>query len=1020
MAESYKIEAVLSLVDNMSGALQSAGQAVQSFGDNVQSKLNGVGKAMTVAGAATTAMGMKSLKSFGEFQQSLNTAAVVAGGTAKDINGLADVANKMGADLPLSAQDASDAMVEMARNGANVGQIKEQFPAIAQAATAAGADLQMTAGVVQQAMNIWGSSIKSPAQAAEILVQTANLSNASIEDMQQGLANVGGTANMAGMSLQDTSEAIGLLTNHGFSAAQASQDLNHAILQMLAPSKTAKATMDELGISFVDAQGKMKSFPQILEDLNNAMAKLNPDQKAKALKSMFGTAGMEAIGPLMDAMANKTGNAAQSWDAWSKAVDKAAGTSKSATKSLSTQASEMQKNVGAQIEQLGGNWEALRNSAMSSSSRVNGAILGMMNSTLEWANSSHSGIAKVIRDFVGLSPVIGPVTTAIGGFVTNAGKIVNVAGSAVKGLGSMTKWFGSLLQKILPIGNAGNKASAGLNETAVDSSKAGKSASESSNGLLQLGLAILEIGAGVGLATAGMAALVFATAQLAKQGLAGVGTLMAVTVALSALITVLTVAAKSLGTIGPSTALAFAGMALLIASFALLTAAITAFASTGTQGLVALLAISAAITVLTAVMAALAPTLTAGAVGLVAFGAAVLMIGVGIGMATAGIAMLISAFNNLNTSAATIIATMTALGQGFAMMLTTFITTLATQIPIIAQSIMQMIIGIMAAFNTALPQMITIGTQIIVNLLNGIAIALPQIMLAATNVIVAFVEGIAANLGQIITAALDLLQAFVDGIGQNMSRIIDIAMEAVMQFVYGVGYALGRISSSGTQLISTFVSGIIAGFSKSTSAGKGASNAAINGVKSMVSGMIGAGQNLVMGLVNGIKSGLKWVVDAAKSVAEAAVNAAKSALKIHSPSRVMRDEVGYFVSAGMAKGILNNVGLVSDAVNTLSQAAVIDIPAANANHFNASLNSINARMNDLGMSVDGTLSANNIIDNTSSRNFEARMEMMMQETIKKLNNVDQTPVVTVDTLNRMRDYNEKTGAQAYVMLKGGR
>ncbi|WP_375663898.1 phage tail tape measure protein, partial [Bartonella sp. CL63NXGY] len=73
------------------------------------------------------------------------------------------------------------------------------------------------------------------------------MSNASIEDMQQGLANVGGTANMAGMSLQDTSEAIGLLTNHGFSAAQASQDLNHAILQMLSPSKVAKSAMDDLG-----------------------------------------------------------------------------------------------------------------------------------------------------------------------------------------------------------------------------------------------------------------------------------------------------------------------------------------------------------------------------------------------------------------------------------------------------------------------------------------------------------------------------------------------------------------------------------------------------------------------------------------------------------------------------------------------------------------------------------------------------------------------------------------------------
>lgn len=77
--------------------------------------MNGVGKAMTVAGAATTAMGTKALKGFGDFQQTLNTTAVVAGGTSKDIKGLADVANQMGEDLPLSAQEAANAMLEMAR-----------------------------------------------------------------------------------------------------------------------------------------------------------------------------------------------------------------------------------------------------------------------------------------------------------------------------------------------------------------------------------------------------------------------------------------------------------------------------------------------------------------------------------------------------------------------------------------------------------------------------------------------------------------------------------------------------------------------------------------------------------------------------------------------------------------------------------------------------------------------------------------------------------------------------------------
>lgn len=594
----------------------------------------------------------------------------------------------------------------------------------------------------------------------------------------------------------------------------------------------------------------------------------------------------------------------------------------------------------------------------------------------------------VAAGFVGLG-IIAMVSSKIAPAIT----VFSSLNKAVRGVAS---GFTGLISKLNPFGSAGKTAGEGLSETASGAQKISSTTPQASTGASSLAKNIALIGVGVGAAALGMGVLVLAISKLAGTGSAGAAALIGVTAAMTVLIGVLTLAGSFLGELGPQAAIAYAGMAVLVASFALLTASITAFANTGNQGLVALAAVTASIILLTAVMAVLSPILTAGAVGLVAFGAAVLMIGAGIGLATAGIALLITAFNNLNTSASTIVSTMAAIGQGLAMMLTTFIATLATQIPVIAAALMQMITGFLQALATAMPQIVNAGAQLVVN----------------------FIEGIASNLGQIITAALDLLQAFVDGLSENMERIVDIAMQAVMTFVYGVGYALGRIAASGTQLISTFVSGIIAGFSKSTSAGKGASNAAINGVKSMVSGMIGAGKNLVMGLVNGIKSGLKWVVDAAKSVAESAVNAAKSALKIHSPSRVMRDEVGYFVSAGMAKGILNNVGLVSDAVNTLSQVAVIDIPAANTNHFNASLNSINARMNDLGMSVDGTLSANNIIDNTSSRNFEARMEMMMQETIKKLNNVDQTPVVTVDTMNRMHRYTSKSDALAYAMWKG--
>ncbi|CAK1237406.1 Phage-related protein [Fructobacillus fructosus] len=485
MAEQYEVKAVYSAdITAFSAGVQTAIASMSNFNRTAQdstskvyNSLKSVGKAMTVVGAATTAAGMKSIKSFGDFQQSLNQAAVIAGGTAKDISGLSDVANKMGADLPLSAQNAAEAMVAMARDGASINTIKEEFPAIARAATAAGEDLQTTAGVVQQSMNIWGKSLDGSSQAAAILTQTANLSNASIGSMQQALATIGGTASNAGVSMQDTSTAIGLLTNRGFSAAQASQDLNHAMLMMQAPSSVAAKQMDALGISFTDAQGNMKQFPQILTEISQKMDGMSSSDKAAALKNMFGTSGMGAILPLLDSINDKSGNTTTSWNAFSDAMQQASANGQVSTDFLNNQATEMQKNIGSKIEQLGGNWEQLRNKSLESKGGVSAAFIDMTNGALNWASASNAPFAKMTQNFIALTPVIGPAVTGMGTFLTHAQKIGSAAGSVISTVGNVGKTASSLTK--IAMGAEG--AREGL-ENLAKSSKIAAAA----NGLLNL------------------------------------------------------------------------------------------------------------------------------------------------------------------------------------------------------------------------------------------------------------------------------------------------------------------------------------------------------------------------------------------------------------------------------------------------------------------------------------------------------------------------------------------------------
>lgn len=1042
MAQSYSVQAVLSAVDNgFTSTFNNATNTAMSMAEKVQANLKSIGNAMSVAGAASAVMGYRGLKSFGQFQQQLNTAAVVAGGTSKDIQGLSDVANKMGADLPISAQQAAEAMTEMARNGASVGQIKEQFPAIAQAATAAGSDLTATAGVVQQAMNIWGDSLKSPQQAAEILVQTANMSNASIEDMQQAMATFSGTAKLADMSMQDSTEAIGLLTNKGFSAAQASQDLNHAVLQMLAPSKAAKGVMDELGISFTDAQGKMKSFPQILKDLNKSMDGLTDDEKTKKLKAMFGTSGMAAIAPLMDAMKNTTDDSTKSWDAWDKAVNKAAGTSKKAEKSLKDQAADMQRNVGSSIEQLGGNWEQLRNTSMNSAKGINGAWIKILNEMLVRAGTSNNFFAQLIRGFIGLSPVVGAATTVVGQFLAHAERIGRAASWVGKGIWNLVAKF-TPLPKILP------KASAGMDRNSNSTKKAGKTAGESATNFLQLGTAILEIGAGIGLATAGMALLVFATANLAKQGPSGAIAMLTVAASLTAFIGVAALAGKALNSIGVEGAAALMGIALLVASFSLLVVVITQFASTGSAGITALVGISAAIIAMVAAFTIAGIAISASSVGLMAFVVAVLAVSAGVALMSAGLALLINAFIKLQGYSSSIVPTLSAMGKGMALMITNFVKQITTSIPLIASAVanlltqlvvqisqhittianavMQMFVQILAVIAQnmpvimqqglliiqgflqgilqGIPMIVTYVGQIIVAFLNALTVQLPAIIQAGVNLIVAFIEGIANGLPRIIQAAVDLIGSFLIGLANAIPSIANKAVEAVEQFVYGVGYALGRVFTSGGTLIKKFIQGIRDGINGSRQAGKDNANAVRSGTSGISLHSNGSA------IMQSFWSGMKSVWGSIQSW----VGGIASWIKEHkgpiSYDRKLLIPAGKAIMEGLNNGLITEFANVQANVTAMAErianSATVTVPEIDTNNFSRSLTALNAQMDNSGISVNGRLSANNTF-NANSRSFEDQVTTLIEQAVNKLDNVDQHPQITFDTASKLnRKFNE--------------
>lgn len=315
------------------GALNSAGEKLTSVGSSMT-------KGITVPMAAVGAM---ALKVGFDFEEGMSRVKAISGASGAEMEKLTAQARQLGKDTAFSARETAQGMENLAMAGFSVNEIMQATPGLLDLAAVSGKDVGLAAEISAGTLRSFGLEASEAGRVADVLAKTATSAATDTSDLGEAMKYIAPVAHQLGMSVEETSAAIGVMANHSIKGSQAGTTMRMALTRMAKPTGEAQDAMEELGITYFDAQGKMKPFGTILGDLQKSMKGLSDEQRAATLKTLFGQTALSGMMAMV-------GEAPGKYDEFTESLNNSAG-------AADEMARTMQDNANNSIEQMMGSLE---------------------------------------------------------------------------------------------------------------------------------------------------------------------------------------------------------------------------------------------------------------------------------------------------------------------------------------------------------------------------------------------------------------------------------------------------------------------------------------------------------------------------------------------------------------------------------------------------------------------------------------------------------------------------------------
>ena len=430
------------------GYLKTFQSQTATFSD----KMSALGNTMSsIGGTLTTSvtlplvgLGTAALKVGNDFEAQMSRVQAISGATGEELQSLNDLALQLGADTSFSASQAAQGMENLASAGFTVNEIVAAMPGLLDLAASSGADLATATEIAASAVRGFGLEADQTGHVADVFAEASARTNAQVEDMGEAMKYIAPVANAMGQSLEETAAAIGIMSDAGIKGSQAGTSLRGALSRLAKPTEAMLGVMDQLGISFFDAEGNMLSLSGIVSQLETNMAGLTQEQRNNALVTLFGQESLSGMLALMDRGSDELSAMAESFED----VDGAA----------KAMADVMLDNTAGALEALGGSIETLAIKLQQVMAPTVQAIAEKLTEFINTLSSMDEGTLRVIV-------TVGSLVAAIGPLLLIIGKVVSAISAIGPALSVLTGPIGIIIAAVAALAVAWATDFAGIRET---------------------------------------------------------------------------------------------------------------------------------------------------------------------------------------------------------------------------------------------------------------------------------------------------------------------------------------------------------------------------------------------------------------------------------------------------------------------------------------------------------------------------------------------------------------------------